>query len=219
MKFLDKIFGRKKKSVKASLDTINHIQTTKTVDDIPLFEKYPDMDEEELYYLLENKENNDEELTNEEKKFLEDEGCAQLERILVREYLQGRSWAIRTLINNNYPPLPNEYRNPFNELINFTIQYFETYIKNKPVEADNLLRISFPLMHKFILRQISQQQNTISIENNFDEQEAYDEFLLFCKSTLCSLYPNKKERDLKIKRYFKKTYNSLIQFIDAEHIN
>ncbi len=217
MKFLDKIFGRSKKSVKASLDTINQIQTTKTVDDIPLSEKYPDMDEEELYYLLENKENNVEELTNEEKKFLEDEGWAQLERILVREHLQGRSLAIRALISNNYPPLPNEYRNPFNELINFTIQYFETYSKDKPIEADNLLRISFPLMHKFILRQISKQQNTISIENNFDEQEAYDEFLVFFKSTLCSLYPNKKERDLKIKRYFKKTYNSLIQFIDNEN--
>lgn len=217
MKFLDKIFGRTKKSDKTSLDIINQIQTSKTVNDIPLSEKYPDMDEEELYGFLENKENNDEELTNQEKKFLEDAGWTQLERILHREHLSGRSLAIRELINNNYLPLSDEHRNPFKEQINFTLQYFEKYSKNKPIEADKLLRTYFPLMHKFILRQIYKQQNTIAIENNFDEQMAYDEFLVFCKNVLCSLYPNKNERDLKIKQYFKISYNGLIQFIDDEH--
>ena len=219
MKFLDKIFGRTIKSDKPALDIINQNQTTRTVDNIPLSEKYPGMDEEELYWLLENKENNDEELTNEEKKFLEDEGWAQLGRTLHREHLYGRSLAVRELINNNYLTLPDEHGNPFKELINFTLQYFEKYIKDKPVEAENQLRSAFPLMHEFIHRQISKQQNSISIENNFDEQQAYDEFLDFCKTALCSLYPEKNERDLQIRQHFKIFHNDLIQFIGAEHAN
>ena len=219
MKFLDKIFGRTIKSDNPALDIINQNPTTRTVDNIPLSEKYPGMDEEELYWLLENKENNDEELTNEEKKFLEDEGWAQLGRTLHREHLHGRSLAVRELINNNYLTLPDEHGNRFKELINFTLQYFEKYIKDKPVEAGNQLRSAFPLMHEFIHRQISKQQNSISIENNFDEQQAYDEFLEFCKTVLCSLYPEKKERDLQIRRHFKISHNDLIQFIGAEHAN
>jgi hypothetical protein len=219
MKFLDKIFGNAIKSDKAALDIINQNQTTRTVDNIPLSEKYPGMDEEDLYWLLENKENNDEELTNEEKKFLEDEGWAQFGRTLHREHLYGRSLAVRELINNNYLTLPDEHGNPFKELINFTLQYFEKYIKDKPVEAENQLRSAFPLMNEFIHRQISKEQNSISIENNFDEQQAYDEFLDFCKTLLCSLHPKKKERDLQIKRLFKIFHNDLIQFIGAEHEN
>ena len=219
MKFLDKIFGRTIKSDNPALDIINQNPTTRTVDNIPLSEKYPGMDEEELYWLLENKENNDEELTNEEKKFLEDEGWAQLGRTLHREHLYGRSLAVRELINNNYLTLPDEHGNPFKELINFTLQYFEKYIKDKPVEAENQLRSAFPLMHEFIHRQISKQQNSISIENNFDEQQAYNEFLEFCKTVLCSLYPEKNERDLQIIRHFKILHNVLIQFMGAEHAN
>lgn len=217
MNFINKIFGLTKKGEKAFLNTSNHFQTTKNIGGIPLYEQYPEMDEEELYWLLENKENNDEELTDEEKKFLDDRGWAQLEKILHHEHLNGRSYAIRELLNNNYQTLPNEHRNPFKELINFTLQYFEKYIEDNPVEVVNQLRISFPLMHKFIHRQISNQQNSISIENNFDEQKAYDEFLIFCKNVLCSDYPNKNERDLQIKLRFKTFYNDLIHFIDAEH--
>jgi hypothetical protein len=219
MKFLDIIFGRKIKSDKPVLYIINQNQTTRIVDNNPLSEKYPGMDEEQLYWLLENKENNDEELTNEEKKFLEDEGWAQLGRTLHREHLYGRSLAVRELINNNYLTLQDEHGNPFKELINFTLQYFEKYIKDKPVEAESQLRIAFPLMHEFIHRQISKQQNSISIENNFDEQQAYDEFLDFCKTVLCSLYPEKNKRDLQIRRYFKIFHNELIQFIGDEHAN
>ena len=115
--------------------------------------------------------------------------------------------------------LPDEHGNPFKELINFTLQYFEKDIKDKPVEAENQLRSAFPLMHEFIHRQISKQQNSISIENNFDEQQAYYEFLDFCKTVLCSLYPEKNERDLQIRRHFKIFHNDLIQFIGAEHAN
>lgn len=219
MKFIDKIFGRAAKSDKPSLDISNQNQTIRTVDNIPISEKYPGIDGEELYWLLENKENNYEELSNEEKRFLENESLVQLGRTLHREHLYGRSLAIRDLINNNHVILLDEYGNPFKELINFTLQYFEKYYREKPIEADNQLRSAFPLMYQFIHRQISKQQYSISIENNFDEQQAYDEFLDFCKNILCSLYPEKNERDIQIRRYFKIFHNDLIQFIDDKQAN
>jgi hypothetical protein len=219
MKFLDKIFGYKTKSDKSSLEIKNQNQTVVTDDKIPLSEKYPGLGEEELFWLLEEKENNDEKLTYEEKKFLEDEGCAQLTRTLHREHQKGRSLAVRELINNNYSTLTDENGNPFKELINFTLQYFEKYINDNPIEANNQLKFDFPLMHLFIYRQISKQQNSISIDNNLNEQQAYDEFLEFCKNILCSLYPEKTERDLQIRRHFKILHNSLIEFINIENAN
>lgn len=74
MKLIYKIFGLTKKSKKTFLLTTNRIPNTKMIKSIPISEKYPDMDEDELYLLLEEKENNNEELTDEEKKFLEDRG-------------------------------------------------------------------------------------------------------------------------------------------------
>ena len=120
----------------------------------------------------------------------------------------------KELLNNNYLPLKNEYH--FKELINFALRYFEKYIKEKPVEAAVQLCRSFPLMHQFIHRQITKQDHTILIEDNFDEQQAYDEFLIFCKSYFLSFYPVKNERDMQIRRHFKNINNSLIQFIDSE---
>jgi len=43
----------------------------------------------------------------------------------------------------------------------------------------------------YIKRQISNQQNEINNSIPFDEQNAYDEFLFFCKKAFCSLYPDK----------------------------
>lgn len=71
-------------------------------------------------------------------------------------------------------------------------------------------------MQKYIYRQIFKRQNAISIENNFDEQQAYDEFLFFCKNILCSNYPDKNERDIQIRSYFKFMCNQLIEFIEKE---
>lgn len=139
-----------------------------------------------------------------------------LGEILYREHLYGRSLAIEQLIDNNYQILTDESGNPFKELINFTLQYFEKYFKNKSAEAEILLRSAFPIMHQFILREISKQQNTISIETNFNEQKAYDEFLVFCKNIFCSLYPDKNERDIQIRKYFKINQNDLIRFIEKE---
>lgn len=137
-----------------------------------------------------------------------------IEEILYREHLFGRSEAIKQLVDNNYQILDKESKNPFKELINYTLQHFKQYFKNKPAESENLLRSAFPIMHQFILRQISQQQYIISTEAKFDEQKAYDEFLVFCTNILCALYPDKKERDRQIRKHFKVTYNGILNHIE-----
>jgi hypothetical protein len=139
-----------------------------------------------------------------------------LEQIFYHEHLYARSTAIKELLNNNYLPLENEHGNPFKELINFTLRYFENYIKENPVEAVVQLSRSFPLMHQFIHRQITKHDDTILIEDDFNEQQAYDEFLIFCKSYFCSFYPVKNERNLQIRRYFNIKANDLIQFIEGD---
>ena len=113
MRFLNKILGINTKSVKILASTTQSVS-----DGIPLSEKYPGIDNEELYILLENKELDGNELTIEEKKFLEDEGWVQLERIFHREHMYGRSLAVKQLIENSYQILPDEHGNPFKELIN-----------------------------------------------------------------------------------------------------
>tara|TARA_B110000902_G_scaffold233730_1_gene277749 strand:- start:1895 stop:2743 length:849 start_codon:yes stop_codon:yes gene_type:complete len=148
------------------------------------------------------------------------------------DFRNGRSMAIKQLIDNNYETLNDEYENSFKEPINFTLQYLEKHFDYKTIEAgaenvtseditgeivtDNILISAFPLMQKYIYRQIFKRQNAISIENNFDEQQAYDEFLFFCKNILCSNYPDKNERDIQIRSYFKIMSNQLIEFIEKE---
>jgi mannosyltransferase OCH1-like enzyme len=57
----------------------------------------------------------------------------------------------------------------------------------KPDEANKLLRSCFPLMHQFIYRHISKQQNTNVIENKFDEQSVITKvFLKYSEMSLVS---------------------------------
>lgn len=139
-----------------------------------------------------------------------------LEKNLYYEHLNARSKAIKLLLSNNYEILNDEYENIFKELINFTIKYFDKNFKINPVESNNQLRIAFPLMHKFILRQIFKKQYFIKVDVDFDEHKGYDEFLIFCSTLFCSLYPNKNERDSQIMQHFKRLHNSLILFIDTD---
>ena len=139
-----------------------------------------------------------------------------LEQILNEEHLYARSLAIKAILENDYQILEDESGNPFKELINFTLKYFEGYFVEKPIEAEILLKNSFPTMHLYIKRQIANQQNEITNIISIDDQNAYDEFLLFCKNAICSLYADKSIRDQQIKHHFKIFHNALIQFIDSE---
>ncbi len=96
------------------------------------------------------------------------------------------------------------------------MKYFEGYFVEKPLEAERLLKNTFPTMHLYIKRQITNQQNEITNIIPIDEQNAYDEFLLFCKNAICLLYEDKSIRDQQIKHHFKIFHNALIQFIDSE---
>ena len=190
-----------------------------------LLKKYNCEDQEELVITLKEREFDYEEFTEDEKIFYNNpeydfvKSFAELGFTLHREHLYGRSLAIRELIENRYQVLSDEHGNPFKELINFTLKYFDKYFVEKPIEAEKLLRDTFPTMHLYIKRQISNQQNEINNSIPFDEQNAYDEFLFFCKKAFCSLYPDKSIRDEQIKHHFKIFHNDLIQFIDAEQAN
>jgi hypothetical protein len=202
------IVGNKKSNnAPIELDENSKLETNKTeIKEKSLEELYPNMTEEEIWPLVLEKD--EDELTCEELSF-------NLGMTLHREHLYGRSLAIRELINNHYQVLPEENeKNQFKELINFTLVYFERYFADKPKDAEKLLRNSFPIMHLYIYRQISNGQNTITGDVQFDEQNAYDEFLFFCKNVFLSKYPDKSIRDEQIRRQFNITHNSLISFIE-----
>lgn len=185
-----------------------------------LLKKYSCKDKEELAITLKEKEMRCEDLSEDELIFYENpewdyvKSFAELGFTLHREQLYGRSLAIRELIQNQYEVLLDEHGNPFKELINFTLNYFEQYLLNKPNEAESLLIQCFPIMHKYICRQILQERAINDNDINIDEQKAYDEFLEFCKKVFCSLYPEKSTRDLKIRQHFQILANDLISYIE-----
>ena len=207
-----KINKNAENNLKHESKTHSNIQNS---EDIPLSEKYPNIDDEELYSILEDKELNGEKLTSVELNFLEENSFSQLFRTIHSEHLYGRSLAIQGLINNEYQILKDEYGNPFKESINFTLLYFEKYFNESAIDAEQSLRDSFPTMYHYIKRQIDKQHNEIIKVSNFDDQNAYEEFLVFCKKTFCSLYPEKNIRDEKIKNNFKIFHPSLIKFIEG----
>ena len=140
-----------------------------------------------------------------------------LEQILYNEHLSGRTKAIRELLENNYKIQDDERGNPFKELINFTLKYFHGYFIENPNEAERLLRDSFPIMHVYIKRQIFDQQNEITNILPLDEQNAYDEFLIFCKKYFLNAYPDKVVRDMQIRSNFKLLRNEIIEFIEEKN--
>lgn len=190
-----------------------------------LLKKYNCEDQEELVIKLQEKEFDYDEFTEDEKIFYDNpeweflKSFAELAFTLHREHIYGKSLAIKELIENRYQILLDEHGNPFKELINFTLKYFDRYFVEKPIEAEKLLIDTFPTMHLYIKRQISIQQNEITNSIPIDEQNAYDEFQFFCKNAFCSLYPAKSIRDEQIKLHFKNFHNALIQFIDTEQAN
>ncbi len=188
-------------------------------DEIPLSEKYPNLNAEELFWLLENKDLNEEELTVEERNFLDDNGWSNLALTLERENSKARNLSIQELISNDNKSLSNEHGNPYKELINFTLFYFESFYRENSDDAENSLLSSFPTMHFYIKRKIFNLQNDLPIEQPIDEQISYDEFLIFCTHYFSRVYPNKKNRDKQIKLHFTIMSDSLIDNIDSELIN
>lgn len=187
-----------------------------------LLKKYNCEDQEELLVKLEEIAFKYEEFTEDEKIFYNDpqfqwlKGFADLWFTLDSEQKWGRSLAIQELTENRYQIQLDEGSNQFKELINFTLSYYHDYFIDKPIEAEETLKADFPMMHQYIKRKILNQQFEIPIKTGFDEQDAYDEFLYFCKDVFCTLYPVKSIRDAQIKNHFKILHFDLIQFVDDE---
>jgi len=200
---LKSIFHRNKNSVSSS----DLKDNSPEVKELSIDELYSNMTDDEISSPI---------IEKDEEEITSDELFIKLGMTLHNEHLYGRSLAIKEMLNNSYQILNDEYENPFKELINFTLLYFENYAKDKKEDADKLLISAFPLMHQFIYRQIFKQNNNIPVVSDFDEQKAYDEFLLFCKNVFLSLYPDKVIRDRQIKLHFV-LGNDLIHFIENEN--
>ena len=188
-------------------------------DEIPLSEKYPNLNAEELFWLLENKDLNEEELTILERIFLDDNRWSNLALTLERENVKARNLSIQELISNEYKSLSDEHGNPYKELINFTLFYFESFYRKNSNDAEKSLLSSFPTMHFYIKRKIFNLQNDLLNKQHIDEQISYDEFLMFCVNYFSIEYPTKKNRDKQIKLHFNIMSDRLIEIIDSELIN
>ena len=187
-----------------------------------LLKKYNCVDQEELLVSLTEKDYDLDNFTEDELVFFNDPEWellkifANLGWTLRRESIYGKSSAIKDLISNNYNTQLFEHGNPFKEVINFTLNYFEKYFAEYPIEADNFLKSSFPQMYPYISRQVFKQQHIIDAKVEIDEQNEYNNFLIFCKNHLLKLHPDENSRNEEIRRKFKVSYNSLISYI-KEH--
>lgn len=144
-------------------------------------------------------------------------GWSGLANTFYNETLYSRSLAIKKLVGNGYKIQDPESDNPFKELINFTLNYFEKYFIDKPSDAERLLIEAFPIMHIYIKRYIRKSQVEVMLEDHPDEQKAYDEFLDFCEKIFCSLFPDKVQRDEQIKKHFKILHYDLIKYIEDKN--
>lgn len=178
-------------------------KNSSSIDEKSIEELYPNMSYGQIMSILSDKDES--EMTDSEVFFY-------FGMTMYNEGVDGRSKAIEQLLNNNYTILEDEFGNQYKEVINFVLRYFE----DNTEEVDTELARPFPIMHTYIHRHLSREENDIEIEDNFNAEKAYNEFLYFCKNYFLTVYPNKIERDSQIHLYFKKTAHGLIEFFDRE---
>lgn len=224
LKFLHGFFSNSNANINANdLKDKNEDYKSLDIEKINLLlKKHNCNDQEELVIKLQEMNFNYDDFTEDEKIFfdnpewdlLKDFACFGFSIDREQRYL--KSAAIQQLIERRYHIHVDEYDNPFKELLNYSLKYFKRYFAENPSQADILIKESFPLMYPYIKRQLFIEQKEIIHEVQMDEQNAFDEFLFFCKNTLCKLYPDKRDRDEQIRHHFKNFHQSLIQFIDDE---
>ena len=145
----------------------NELQKEKTFDEA-IEELYPNMTEDEIWAAILAKDEN--ELTMDELYF-------KYGATLLEEQSRALKIIINELIENKYDIL-SDSENHYKEPINRTLKYFDKKLKENPLETEIELRNSFPIMHQYILNHIL-KQNSITNNENIDEQVAYQEFDVF----------------------------------------
>lgn len=178
-------------------------KNSSSIDEKSIEELYPNMSYGEIMSILSDKDES--EMTDSEVFFY-------FGMTMYNEGVDGRSKAIEQLLNNNYTILEDEFGNQYKEVINFVLKYFE----DNTEEVGTELARSFPIMHTYIHRYLSKQENDIEIKDNFNAEKAYNEFLYFCKNYFLTAYPNKANRDRQIHLHFKNTAHGLIEFFERE---
>lgn len=172
-------------------------------DDRSIEELYPNMSNDEIMSILDDKD---------EYEMTDSEHMSYWGMTMYNESVSGRACALKELLDNEYTILDDESENQYKEVINFVLKYFE----DNTEEAGAELTKSFPIMHTYIHRHLSKEENDIEIEDNFNTEKAYNEFLYFCKNYFLSTYPNKANRDRQIHLHFKNTAHGLIEFFERE---
>ena len=175
------------------------------VEEKSIEELYPGMSDKEITAAINQKDDDD--LTLEESFW-------KLGGVLHREQAEGRSRAISELIEFRYQILADEYGNPFKEIINFTLRYFQKFAESDRQKAKQLLFLNFPIMAVHILKYDPKERTEGQLNTTINKQDAYHEFLNFVGRYFKSNYSDKSERDLAIHANFNHFITDVISFAD-----
>ena len=203
-KLIELFFGRKKDKSNVKDDSF---RTTPPVKEKTIEELYPNMTDDEICAAILEKD--DDELTDEESviKFW-------FLLVVQDEQSLGKSMAINDLFNLNEQKI--ETGNPYKELIDFTLKYFDELNAENPNEAEGQIISNFPLMKDMIIRYISKDQIIYTHERNFDDEVAFNEFRNFCANYFLTRYENEQIRNEEIKKHFKLAYAEFIKYLKNE---
>ena len=213
MKFLKHFFGFKEENIAFQFEKA-------ALKECPLVTEYIDEETEELYWLIESKEMQEEPFLEEEERFLEAEGwVAYLERII---QMDKQSLALNELVRGEYQILEDEAKNPYKELINFTLLYFSNCVNKNPLSAERLLILYFPYLRYYIKREITKLTNyqtipnSLKVEGTFSEKRAMKELIEFIKWYFTKHCSNKIIREHQLKKHFKYMHKKISDLIKKE---
>ena len=201
-KLMEFFLGRKKSKENIKDDSSS---TTPPVKEKTIEELYPNMTDDEICAAI--REKDDDELTYEES-------AIKFYLVVQDEQSRAKSMAITDSFNFNEQKI--ETGNPYKELIDFTLKYFDDLNAENPNEAEGQLIINFPLMKDMIIRYISKDQIIYTQERDFDDEVAFNEFRNFCANYFLTRYENEQVRNEEIKKHFKLAHADFIKYLKNE---
>lgn len=195
-------------------DNLNHLQFDypETDETITIEEKYQGLEEEEIYWLIEDKYLNNEPISENEKNWHDEYDSIRDANIIYWDILMFRKIAVASLIENKYIILKDETDNPHKELINFTLQFYKSKVDT--VDLRNEITRKFPIMYPFIINYLTGNSNTKFDIEEIDYENGFNEFIIFVIDYIQSLNLGIRERDDLIRRNFKIVQHSVIQALN-----
>lgn len=195
-------------------DNLNQLQFDypETDETITIEEKYQGLEEEEIYWLIEDKYLNNEPISENEKNWHDEYDSIRDANIIYGDILMFRKMALASLIENKYIILKDETDNPNKELINFTLQFYKSKVDS--VDLINEITRKFPIMYPFIINYLSGNSNSKFDIEEIDLENGFNEFIIFVIDYIQSLNLGIQERDDLIRSNFKILHYSVIQTLN-----